>query len=196
MNDQISRDAATPLTRISLKCQVCQKPATFMCSACGDSIMYCSRNCQEGHWPTHKTNCLASKKVASRNGNNNPSVTNTSGSSSSGAATGSGGQIGVGQTDRQSRSIRLNEMRSPPRGKQNSQENILPFLNSFLVNPVSGDQPENDPDPLRTEEEQIEDVKFYSKQIHYIIQPVILCIIFSILWVKLTTQTTDFYDVM
>ncbi|KAJ3185583.1 Presenilin-1 [Geranomyces variabilis] len=49
-------------------------------------------------------------------------------------------------------------------------------------------------EPELTEEEKIEDLKYYMEQIFLIIKPVIACMALSILWVKLTTESTPLYD--
>lgn len=45
----------------------------------------------------------------------------------------------------------------------------------------------------RDEAERIDDMKFYMSQVYQIIKPVMLCIILSILWVKCTFPTPDYY---
>ncbi|KAJ3189259.1 hypothetical protein HDU85_002887 [Gaertneriomyces sp. JEL0708] len=50
-----------------------------------------------------------------------------------------------------------------------------------------------DPDEL-TEEEKLEDLKFYMEQIYLILKPVLCCIFLSILWVKLTTDYSSYFD--
>jgi len=37
-------------------CAMCNKTASFWCSSC-KAVRYCSRECQKGHWPTHKGTC-------------------------------------------------------------------------------------------------------------------------------------------
>ncbi|TPX62270.1 hypothetical protein PhCBS80983_g00576 [Powellomyces hirtus] len=45
-----------------------------------------------------------------------------------------------------------------------------------------------------TEDEKMEDLKFYMEQIYLIIKPVICCMALSILWVKLTTEFEENYS--
>ncbi|KAI8647386.1 hypothetical protein BD408DRAFT_141647 [Parasitella parasitica] len=50
------------------KCSHCQKPATFMCSSCGqDGPRYCSIECQTDHWKAnHYRLCKAARRNRQR----------------------------------------------------------------------------------------------------------------------------------
>ncbi|KAJ3012873.1 hypothetical protein HKX48_006022 [Thoreauomyces humboldtii] len=65
---------------------------------------------------------------------------------------------------------------------------------SDTVTPDDGPEQDAEPEPVMTEEERLQDMKFYMEQIYLIIQPVVCCIILSILWVKLTTASVPNYD--
>ncbi|KAJ3171546.1 Presenilin-1 [Geranomyces variabilis] len=75
----------------------------------------------------------------------------------------------------------------------------LPFqsqapADSSVVIPERVDSANLNNEPELTEEEKIEDLKYYMEQIFLIIKPVIACMALSILWVKLTTESTPLYD--
>ncbi|KAJ3190569.1 Presenilin-2 [Irineochytrium annulatum] len=60
---------------------------------------------------------------------------------------------------------------------------------------VAAEEPVDDDEELpQTEEERIEELKFYIANIYLIIKPVICCILLAVLWVKLTNPPTqNFY---
>ncbi|TPX72885.1 hypothetical protein SpCBS45565_g00216 [Spizellomyces sp. 'palustris'] len=67
----------------------------------------------------------------------------------------------------------------------------------IVVPPRTSSSVENQEHPIMeplTEEEKLEDLKFYMEQVYLIIKPVLCCIALSILWVKLTTQSSPNFN--
>jgi hypothetical protein len=93
------------------KCDVCERDAQFMCSACGNQ-RYCSVECQRTSWPTHQRQCR------------------------------------------------------PVPAEANQEE---------------------------SEEVELESVRYYIEQLYFIMQPVMLCIALSVLWVKLANPPPLFF---
>ncbi|ORY21124.1 hypothetical protein LY90DRAFT_516282 [Neocallimastix californiae] len=48
--------------KVSAYCPVCKAKASYMCSSCGPVIFYCSQSCQIAHWPEHRLVCKGAKK--------------------------------------------------------------------------------------------------------------------------------------
>ncbi|KAJ3149119.1 Presenilin-1 [Geranomyces michiganensis] len=191
-------------------CTVCGQPARFTCSACGDTgPRFCSAECQGLNWDSHKVVCKGAQSVRQRSpqqhspGTVVPEVVvepNEEALAPPAAAP-------VGATGGRSRARRR---RLQGRGNAaqaiNSETHWIDRIRQYLpfqprnatadpavVIPERVDSAIIEEQEL-SEEEKIEDLKYYMEQIFLIIKPVIACMALSILWVKLTTESTPLYD--
>lgn len=146
--DEIELQNSDPVPPADSQCNVCQKPAAFMCSSCGlNGPRYCSTECQsqgwrEGHYRLCQGNAQARANAASRASNNIPEP-------AAAAAPGSIPMVELGN------------------------------------NETSTEQDE--------QQEFADELRFYIKQIYLVIQPVVICIILSIFWVKVAFSGTSDY---
>ncbi|KAJ2957567.1 hypothetical protein NQZ79_g6769 [Umbelopsis isabellina] len=146
--DEIELQNSDPVPPADSQCNVCQKPAAFMCSSCGlNGPRYCSTECQsqgwrEGHYRLCQGNAQTRANAASRARNNTPEP-------AAAAAAGS---------------IPMVELRN---------------------NDTSAEEDE--------QQEFADELRFYIKQIYLVIQPVVICIILSIFWVKVAFSGTSDY---
>jgi presenilin 1 len=149
--DEIELQNSDPVPPADSQCNVCRKPAAFMCSSCGlNGPRYCSTECQsqgwrEGHYRLCQGNAQARANAASRASNH------TQTESPSGPPSGQG-------------SIPMVELRN------------------------NGNSTEQD-----EQQEFADELRFYIKQIYLVIQPVVICIILSIFWVKVAFSGSSDY---
>ncbi|KAF9935560.1 Presenilin-1 [Mortierella alpina] len=168
-------------------CQSCGEfPARFQCSAC-QSVRYCSQDCQASDWRIHYRECaeiVAALKeeqqeadagrvppgegaVADRESN----VRAGPGRSSEGSRTITNGSLGEeAENVRATANRPRRRPREPRRRPQLTAEQRAAY----------------------EEAERIADMKFYMLQIYKIIKPVVVCIVLSIVWVKISLGGSDY----
>ncbi|KAL1925757.1 uncharacterized protein VTP21DRAFT_640 [Calcarisporiella thermophila] len=165
-----SPDPRQPVTTVHI-CSVCQQPATFMCSACGrEGPRYCSTECQTNDWDRHQTECRGSG--AARENDAGIRVDDSAESSAVRRPAGRGNVAQIINT-RKRRKMYAHEGHSPQTGGQHHSENGV--------------------DPSAYDPDMIEEFKFYMEQIYLIIRPVVVCIVLSILWVKIANSGKSSY---
>ncbi|KAI9343850.1 Presenilin-domain-containing protein [Zopfochytrium polystomum] len=202
--------SATPLRSPSVTdrpiCRVCSKPARFMCSICDpvNAAQYCSQPCQAQDWPEHRLVCsgLAKAATAAAQG----SQDRAAGNSSSG-----GGGLSSESQDRLHYQSQQHSAASGGRDMDDAasigslrRRKVFGFRNvAQLLNRKKAHQNASSsslrrgsgglaPEPF--DEEDVENVKFYMNQLYVILRPVLLCIVLSILWVKVTNPVSPLFD--
>ncbi|KAJ3105774.1 Presenilin-1 [Phlyctochytrium planicorne] len=156
---------------ISGECRVCQKTAKFMCSRCGPKVHYCSQECQAKDWTEHRKECLVKEEEEGVDGGRDERVI---------------------EDDAMSVAESLGGRRAGAAAEVNRKGWRHLFRKRDKRQPES--QPADDEEDLpQTEEERIEELKFYMNNVYLIIKPVICCVLLSILWVKLTKLETPFF---
>ncbi|KAI8809186.1 Presenilin-domain-containing protein [Cladochytrium replicatum] len=163
-------------------CSKCGKPAKFMCSLCNDNAHYCSLECQTADWPSHKLSCPGASQYVQRI--RDEQRHNTTGRDAShSAAVHALGNTRDGHHEH-----------TPQQNQTRSRWNMAQWINSkFRRDNVELNGQSQPDEPAPTEEETLEDLKYYMHQIYLIIKPVMMCIILSILWVKVTQSTDEYY---
>ncbi|KAJ3397918.1 Presenilin-1 [Lobulomyces angularis] len=161
---------------VNAKCRVCNKKAKFMCSSCTtQQIFYCSEVCQTDDWKEHKNVCRGVNRQIY------PDTTH----------------------EQQENTVNLDQQ--PQSSSVQGRENISVLIKkkrkklfekfsknnnrSSTVSEVNGASEEEE----LSEEERIEDLKFYMIQVYEIIKPVLICIILSIFWVKSANPVSEYY---
>ncbi|KAG9325774.1 hypothetical protein KVV02_003646 [Mortierella alpina] len=168
-------------------CQSCGEfPARFQCSAC-QSVRYCSQDCQASDWRIHYRECaeiVAALKEEQQEAD--------------------AGRVPPGEgavTDRES-----NVRAGPGRSSEGSRTIMNGPLGEEAENVrATANRPRRRPrEPRRRpqltaeqraayeEAERIADMKFYMLQIYKIIKPVVVCIVLSIVWVKISLGGSDY----
>jgi len=243
--------------KVSRYCPVCKAKTSFMCSACGPVVFYCSQSCQIAHWPEHRLVCKGVKRTKSivepkrtesifgemidptvgsdiivgtrnvaqfinlkrRNENNNRSQYSSFHSSMERLLSDNFEEEDR-DDDNKTENNKDNYLRKNKEKEKNSDDNIaiaddgdntysipipsnenndetnIHIANTSLVNRYTKNKRISKLsyrkraslilEKAREDEEFIEDLKFYIKQIFLIIKPVLLCIFLTIIWVKLT----------
>ncbi|RIA82302.1 Presenilin-domain-containing protein [Glomus cerebriforme] len=152
-------------------CSNCGEPAQYLCIACGQSgPRYCSSKCQSEDWT--KGHSITCSKVTR----------------ASQLSNGEGG-------DERINAVRTSNNKVYGRG------NIAQFINKRKTyvqrgnptSPSSATGPSfTNEIPLPTnqfdlfDEDQVDEFKYYMQQVYKIIKPVVLCILLSVLWVKIS----------
>ncbi|KAF9576354.1 Presenilin-1 [Mortierella alpina] len=168
-------------------CQSCGDfPARFQCSAC-QSVRYCSQECQASDWRIHYRECaeiVAAQKEEQQE------------------ADAGWGQPGVGALVDRDGNVRTGQGRSSegsrtiangPLGEE--AENVRATANRPRRRPREPRRrPQLTPEQRAAyeEAERIADMKFYMLQIYKIIKPVVVCIVLSIVWVKISLGGSDY----
>ncbi|KAJ8329802.1 hypothetical protein O5D80_002000 [Batrachochytrium dendrobatidis] len=193
-----SHQTATPATgdnnpTTSTTCDVCSKPALFMCSLCGANQspastatvprFYCSVECQRIDWPVHKTCCEGSVRIQQERLQQQQLKEQQQNPPDSSETLSNNPQIHQQSQSQQQRQT-LPTLNAPAPSTHGS-SNMTTSSNA--ARRFTG---ENDP----TEQERIMDMRFYMKQIYTIIKPVMCCIILSVLWVKLSNPVDSIFD--
>ncbi|CAG8764042.1 12737_t:CDS:2, partial [Cetraspora pellucida] len=142
-------------------CVNCGDSAKYLCQACGQTgPRYCSPKCQTDHWEkVHASVCKQSETESDEHDNKTNSRA-LKRSSSKVYSRGNAAQL-----------INLKQRRS--------NQDVLTSSTSARL-PDS-----NDPSPV-IDADQAYEFRFYMQQVYKIIKPVVLCIVLSILWVKLS----------
>ncbi|GBC10603.1 hypothetical protein RclHR1_09770006 [Rhizophagus clarus] len=154
-------------------CSNCGEPAQYLCIACGQSgPRYCSSKCQSEDW-TRRHSTVCSKVTLA-------------------------GQINEEGGDEEIATVRK------PNSKVHGRGNIAQIINKRKTNIQRGNpiSPSSTTDPSFTgqeplstsqfDEDQVDEFKFYMQQIYKIIKPVVLCILLSVLWVKISILAPNF----
>lgn len=145
---------AVPHSRMHPPCHICEKAASFTCSACDINVYYCSQECQALHWPQHQFECRNSTSLNSSNTNRLTSTTYPH------------------------EPIELIDMRQPDA--------------LGIHHPTEMSQQELSAEEI-ARQEKAEEAFYFIGQIHSIVQPVMICILLSIFWVKLTRPSDQYY---
>lgn len=157
------------------KCSHCQKPATFMCSSCGqDGPRYCSIDCQTDHWKeNHYRVCKAARRNRQRHAEAlaaaaSAETDDTPVNGSSNVRCAGGGKRTLGS---------------------------MVWLTAWMIGdiPMNDLSPNQDQEKLDKEEDAADELRFYTLQIYRIIKPVVACIILSIFWVKVSYSGSSDY---
>ncbi|KAI8370710.1 Presenilin-domain-containing protein [Radiomyces spectabilis] len=170
--DQDNDEASQPSPTVT--CTVCQSPATFMCSSCGlNGPRYCSLECQKTHWKQdHYKTCQASAQ-ARRSRSQADALNERNGLRSSYRSS-----THLPDDDPQAEHIQLRTMSSTARQQ-----------------PAEDQEVDQDDAQTETGEEDFaDDLKFYMHQIYLVIKPVVVCIILSIFWVKVSFSGQSDYS--
>ncbi|KAI8850941.1 hypothetical protein BC829DRAFT_137216 [Chytridium lagenaria] len=182
------------------ECRICKGEARFMCSRCGPKVHYCSQECQAKDWPEHRLTCTGmtaprpppnegegrsqperqravepvhvERSVEEAGLRQDPETRSVTGSLSRGR----------GVTSRSGAAQAINE-------REGSKWSKI-FRWRKRERPAA---PTEEEEPPLTEEEKIEELRFYMTNIYLIIKPVMCCIILSILWIKLTRLEEPFF---
>ncbi|KAJ3327478.1 hypothetical protein HDU76_011738, partial [Blyttiomyces sp. JEL0837] len=185
-------------------CRVCGNDARFMCSLCGPLVHYCSDVCQTQDWPTHRNECSGvaarrqqqlleqQQRAGDADARNAAAALGTGGA---GGAARVSGDVNHGTEGRNSRNSRSGRRRRPFGRAMAQMINERGF--KFGFGRRNNEQTEAIEMTNRTTEldaDAIDDMKFYLGQIYLIIKPVIMCIILSVLWVKLTNPVAAYFD--
>ncbi|OAD76597.1 hypothetical protein PHYBLDRAFT_185773 [Phycomyces blakesleeanus NRRL 1555(-)] len=177
-NDDTQVTQSTPS-----ECSNCTLPATFMCSSCGLSgPRYCSDECQKSHWKhRHYKTCEATKEARrsravrdSQTGFRSSTNTNTTTATSAAAIVSGRGS----DRQRHGRSSSFTTTDIP-----------LQNLNDTETRPNRINTDDDD-----DEDRYGDDLKFYMHQIYLIIKPVVVCIVLSIFWVKVSFSGQSDYS--
>ncbi|KAI9010497.1 Presenilin-domain-containing protein [Phycomyces nitens] len=156
------------------QCSQCTAPATFMCSSCGlNGPRYCSDECQKTHWKvSHYKTCEATKEArrfrAARD-----------------SQTGSGSLTMTGRGSNRQRNRADCETQDQERPSHIGADIPLQDLNAE-TRPNTNDETDDD--------RYGDDLKFYMHQIYLIIKPVVVCIVLSIFWVKVSFSGQSDYS--
>ncbi|ORZ03236.1 hypothetical protein BCR43DRAFT_41129 [Syncephalastrum racemosum] len=164
-NDDETTSPTLPQDNTNL-CTQCQKPATFMCSSCAlDGPRYCSLECQKLHWKTtHAKFCQAT--LATRRCRQQAAAL-----------------AAVNVTDNNTDHNNIND---------NTQDDIaMEDLQDARHRQTQNDSSASD--DQETEAEFAESLAHYVRQIYFVIQPVVICIILSIFWVKVSFSGSSDY---
>lgn len=157
-----------------------------MCALCGPQTKYCSSECQTQDWPDHQHVCGNGQSIEEEEGlidgmNFRPNSISTSGANT---------LLRRRSTRHSTRSPMTNASSDPsrdPMGPGAGQTSTGPASpdNDLLVGSSQGD--------TRTEEEKVEELRFYVQQIYLIVKPVLACIVLSIFWVKVANSGSSSY---
>ncbi|KAI8580517.1 hypothetical protein K450DRAFT_237431 [Umbelopsis ramanniana AG] len=191
--DEIELNNTDPSPPANSKCNVCQKPASFMCSSCGlNGPRYCSIDCQtqgwrEGHYRLCKGNEQA--RATARSRTPNTQTDNTADT----AATDVDDDTSLSRVQTRNSGISRfgaaqiinSRQRRASQTAANNQDGNIP-----MVELQAG---ETATDAQLDEEEYADELRFYIRQIYLVIQPVVICIILSIFWVKVSFSGTSDY---
>ncbi|KAJ3265659.1 Presenilin-1 [Chytriomyces hyalinus] len=202
------------------QCSHCSKTALFICSLCTASslapAMYCSVACQKSDWAMHRLAHAAERQAASSNDSTriggeshtqqassqqqpvqsrNNNIANNHGRLSG---------FSVAHSASSSVSIAHGNAPSPVLSTVNSTAQLRPQS----ANPPH--QPHNNnssnsrfafalPKSFATSATQldndtIDDLKYYLSQIYLILKPVVACVFFAIMWVKLLNPPAQYYS--
>ncbi|CAB4419826.1 unnamed protein product [Rhizophagus irregularis] len=154
-------------------CSNCGEPAQYLCKACGQSgPRYCSSKCQSEDWTKgHSATCSKATRA---------------------------GQINEEGGEEEIAIVRK------PNSKVHGRGNVAQIINKRKTNvqrgnpifPSTATEPSfTNQRPLSTnqfDDDQVDEFKFYMQQIYKIIKPVVLCILLSVLWVKISILAPNF----
>ncbi|RUS19180.1 hypothetical protein BC937DRAFT_87895 [Endogone sp. FLAS-F59071] len=201
MNKQEVSETVGSTSSTAGRCEVCNRHATYMCSSCGASgPRYCSQECQTAGWTQgHYSVCVA----------NTTSPRSAGGYNVGGAETGSAED---GAPVRRSLSTtRRRKSQRTSMGRWNAAQLINARRRASTTDPTSPTSPNTATNPLPgiplsnlgssalpsalgLDSEAAEELKFYMHQIYLVIQPVVLCIVLSIFWVKIAFSGKSNYQ--
>ncbi|CAG8499127.1 10680_t:CDS:10 [Funneliformis mosseae] len=156
-------------------CSNCGDPAQYLCMACGQSgPRYCSPKCQTENWTKgHSSVCKAAHAGQLSNVESGEGSVTVSRSNSKVYARGQIAQI-INKKGGNS------TLSSPAR--------VPSFTN---------ERPSSTNQASSFDENQVDEFRFYMQQVYRIIKPVVVCILLSVFWVKLSILAPEFrYDML
>ncbi|KAF9287008.1 Presenilin-1 [Mortierella alpina] len=167
-------------------CQSCGEfPARFQCSAC-QSVRYCSQECQASDWRIHFRECA--EIVAALKEEQQEAEYGRVQSGEGAVVDRDSNRVDQGRLSEGSRTIT-----NGPLGEE--AENVRATANRPRRRPREPRRrPQLTPEQRAAyeEAERIADMKFYMLQIYKIIKPVVVCIVLSIVWVKISLGGSDY----
>ncbi|KAF9957890.1 Presenilin-1 [Mortierella alpina] len=167
-------------------CQSCGEfPARFQCSAC-QSVRYCSQECQASDWRIHYRECA--EIVAALKEEQQEAEAGRVQSGEGLVADRGSNRAGPRRSSEGGRTIT-----NSPLGDE--AENVRATANRPRRRPREPRRrPQLTPEQRAAyeEAERIADMKFYMLQIYKIIKPVVVCIVLSIVWVKISLGGSDY----
>ncbi|CAG8640131.1 3397_t:CDS:2, partial [Scutellospora calospora] len=169
MASQESSAGFEQVVLVNSECANCGGSAQYLCQACGQTgPRYCSLKCQSDHWAKeHATVCAgAHSDTESEDHDSERSSRNLKRTSSKVYSRGTVAQL-----------INFRKRRSTPEPPASPTLERLPNSNDL---------------PPVYDAVQADEFRFYMHQVYRIIKPVVLCIVLSILWVKLAKAPSYF----
>ncbi|RIB17660.1 Presenilin-domain-containing protein [Gigaspora rosea] len=150
-------------------CANCGGPAQYLCEACGQAgPRYCSATCQSDHWEKGHASVCASVP--------------------------SGTESEENDSERNSRAVKRSSSKVYSRGNvaqlinlKQRRSTLTSNTTTTLINTPNSNDPSPAIDPVQADE-----FRFYMQQVYRIIKPVVLCIVLSVLWVKLSQAPSYF----
>ncbi|CAG8720630.1 13586_t:CDS:10, partial [Dentiscutata erythropus] len=152
-------------------CANCGDSAQYLCEACGQTgPRYCSQKCQSDHWEKgHAAVCASAHSDTESEEHDN---------------------------ERNSRASKRTSSKVYSRG------NVAQLINlkkrrsnqDALTSPTSATLPNSNDQSPAIDPVQADEFKFYMQQVYRIIKPVVLCIVLSVLWVKLS-QAPSYFEI-
>ncbi|KAI9336975.1 Presenilin-domain-containing protein [Obelidium mucronatum] len=158
-----------------MKCSQCANSAQFVCSLCPggaedvNAAKYCSEACQRDHWPIHRLSHTQQQQHSSSEKDN---------------------QMHSKQQQQQHHQQQQYHQDSRPASSAASTGSASPIINRQH----STNSTKKRKRPFALNMDTIDDLKYYLSQIYKILKPVLACIFFAIMWVKLLNPPAQYWS--